>query len=152
MAEAPSGIYLSQLHVYPIKSAGGIPLEASDVDGRGLRHDRRWMLVDEAGSFMSQRRFPRMALIRIRIEPDHLVVDAPEMSSLEVPLRPPDRKLRLTQVWGDLVEVSAVGDDADRWFGEFLGAGCKLVYLPDESIRPVDPAYGGRGDRVGFAD
>ncbi len=152
MAEAPSGIYLSQLHVYPIKSAGGIPLEASEVDGRGLRHDRRWMLVDEAGSFMSQRRFPRMALIRIRIEPDHLVVDAPEMSSLEVPLRPPDRKLRLAQVWGDLVEVSAVGDDADRWFGEFLGVRCKLVYLPDESIRPVDPAYGKTGDRVGLAD
>ena len=152
MAEAPSGIYLSQLHVYPIKSAGGIPLEASDVDGRGLRHDRRWMLVDEAGSFISQRRFPRMALIRIRIEPDHLVVDAPDMPSLHVPLRPPDRKLRLTQVWGDLVEVSAVGDDADRWFGEFLGAGCKLVYLPDESIRPVDPAYGRSEDRVGLAD
>jgi uncharacterized protein YcbX len=152
LAEAPSGIYLSQLHVYPIKSAGGIPLEASEVDGRGLRYDRRWMLVDEAGSFMSQRRFPRMALIRIRIEPDHLVVDAPEMSSLEVPLRPPDRKRRLAQVWGDLVEVLAVGDDADRWFGEFLGVRCKLVYLPDESIRPVDLAYGKVGDRVGLAD
>jgi MOSC domain-containing protein len=149
LAEAP---YLSQLHVYPIKSAGGIPLEASEVDGRGLRHDRRWMLVDEAGGFMSQRRFPRMALIRVRIEPDHLVVDAPQMPSLHVPLQPPDRKLRLAQVWGDLVEVLAVGGDADRWFGEFVGVRCKLVSLPDESIRPVDPAYGRRGDRVGLAD
>jgi MOSC domain-containing protein len=152
LAEARSGIYLSQLHVYPIKSAGGIPLEASEVDGRGLRHDRRWMLVDEAGSFMSQRRFPRMALIGVRIEPDHLVVDAPDMPSLHVPLRPPDRKLRLAQVWGDLVEVSAVSGEAERWFGEFLGVRCKLVFLPDESIRPVDPAYGRRGDRVGLAD
>jgi uncharacterized protein YcbX len=149
LAETP---YLSQLYVYPVKSAGGIPLEASGVDGRGLRHDRRWMLVDEAGSFMSQRRFPRMALVRLRIEPDHLVVDAPEMPPLEVPLRPPDRKLRLARVWGDLVEVSTIGDDADRWFGEFLGVGCNLVYLPEESIRPVDPAYGRRGDRVGLAD
>jgi len=149
LAEAP---YLSQLHVYPIKSAGGVPLKSSEVDGRGLRHDRRWMLVDEAGSFMSQRRFSRMALIRVRIEPDHLVVDAPEMPSLQVPLWPPDRKLRLAQIWGDLVEVLAVGDDADRWFGEFLGVRCKFVYLPDESIRPVDPAYGRRGDLVGLAD
>jgi uncharacterized protein len=149
LAEAP---YLSQLHVYPIKSAGGIPLEASEVDERGLRLDRRWMLVDQAGGFMSQRRFPRMALIGVRIEPDHLAVEAPDMPPLEVPLRPPVRKLRLARVWRDLVEVSTVGDDADRWFGEFLGVGCKLVYLPDESIRPVDPAYGGRGDRVGLAD
>jgi uncharacterized protein YcbX len=148
----PETPYLSELHVYPVKSAGGIPLEASDVDGRGLRHDRRWMLVDEAGSFMSQRRHPRMALVRIRIEPDHLVVSAPEMPSLHVPLRPPDRRLRLARVWGDLVEVSAVGDDADRWFGEFLGIACKLVYLPDQSVRPVDPAYGRTGDRVGLTD
>jgi uncharacterized protein YcbX len=146
------GTYLSGLYVYPIKSAGGVPLEASGVDERGLRHDRRWMLVDEAGSFMSQRRFPRMALIGVRLEPDRLVVDAPGMPSLEVPLRPPDGKLMLTRVWDDLVEVSTVGDSADRWFGEYLGVGCKLVYLPDESIRPVDPAYGRTEDRVGLAD
>lgn len=152
MAETPSGIYLSQLHVYPIKSAGGIPLEVSDVDWRGLRHDRRWMLVDEAGRFMSQRRYPRMALVRVRIEPDHLIVDAPDMLPLEVPLQPPDRKLRLAQVWGDLVEVSTVGDEADSWFGKFLGVRCSLVCLPDESIRPVDPAYGGTEDQVGLAD
>src|SRR5215210_3312451 len=101
-------MYLSQLHVYPIKSARGIALEASEVDGRGLRHDRRWMLVDEAGAFMSQRRHPRMALIGVRIEPDHLAVSAPEMPPLEVPLSPPDRKLRLARVWRDLVEVSTI--------------------------------------------
>jgi uncharacterized protein YcbX len=152
LAEAPSGIYLSQLHVYPIKSAGGIALNASEVDGRGLRHDRRWMLVDEAGSFMSQRRFPRMALIGVRIEPDRLVVDAPEMPSLEVPFEPPDGKLLLARVWDDLVEVSTVNGDADRWFGEFLGVRSKLVYLPDESVRPVDPAFAGSEDQVGLAD
>ena len=150
--EVGSEIRLSGLYVYPIKSAGGISLEAWDVDERGLRHDRRWMLVDEAGRFMSQRRFPRMALIGVRIEPDRLVVDASEMPSLDVPLRPPDPKLSLAQVWGDLVEVSTVGAEADRWFGEFLGVRCKLVYLPGASVRPVDPAYGRRGDRVGLAD
>ncbi len=81
-------MHLSGLYVYPIKTAGGIPLKASEVDGRGLRHDRRWMLVDETGCFVSQRRFPRMALIRVRIELDGLVV-APGMPSLEVPLQPP---------------------------------------------------------------
>jgi uncharacterized protein YcbX len=150
--EKSSGIHLSGLYAYPIKSAGGIALEASEVDGRGLRHDRRWMLMDGAGRFMSQRRFPRMALIRVRIEPDHLVVDAPEMPSLEVPLRPPDTKLMLARVWEDLVEVSTVSDDADRWFGEFLDMRCKLVYLPDLTVRPVDPAFGGSGDQVGLAD
>ena len=147
-----TGTSLSGLYVYPIKSCAGIPLEASEVDERGLRHDRRWMLVDETGCFMSQRRFERMALIGIRIESDGLLVDAPGMPSLEVPLRPPDSTLLLASVWDDLVEGLTVGDDADLWFSEFLDVGCKLVYLPDESMRLVDPTYGGPGDRVGLAD
>jgi uncharacterized protein len=145
-------VYLSGLYVYPIKSAGGISLEASEVDERGLRHDRRWMLVDEAGRFISQRRSPRMALIGVRIEPDLLLVDAPDMPSLEIPLAPPQGELLLAQVWNDLVEVLTVGVEADRWFGEFLGVRCKLVFLPDESVRPVDPDYGRTGDRGGLAD
>ncbi len=149
--ESPE-VRLGGLYVYPIKSAGVISLESWEVDERGLRHDRRWMLVDEAGRLMSQRRYPRMALIGVRIEPDHLVVEAPEMPPLEVPLQPPDDEPRLARVWSDLVEVVRVGDEADRWFGGFLGVRCRLVYLPDESIRPVDPAYAMAGDRVGLAD
>jgi uncharacterized protein YcbX len=145
-------MYLRGLHVYPIKSCSGIVVDEWEVDERGLHNDRRWMLVDEAGCFISQREFPRMALIRVRIEPGGLLVDAPDMPSLNVPFRPPDGKLRLTRVWDDLVESRPVGGDADRWFSEFLDVGCKLVYLPDESVRPVDPTYGRPGDRVGLAD
>ena len=147
-----TGMFLNGLYVYPIKSCGGIAVEEWEVDERGLRHDRRWMLVDEAGCFVSQREFPRMALIRVRIEPGGLLVDAPDMPSLNVPFRPPDGKLRLARVWDDLVESRTVGDDADRWFSEFLQTRCKLIYLPDESVRQVDPTYGRPGDRVGLAD
>jgi uncharacterized protein len=151
-APRETGTFLSALHVYPIKSCGGIAVHEWEVDERGLRHDRRWMLVDETGCFMSQRRFPRMALIGVRIEHDGLIVDAPEMPSLNVPFQPQAGRLVLVRVWDDLVESLTVSDDADRWFEEFLGVRCRLVYLPDRSLRPVDPAYGGPGDQVGLAD
>ena len=144
--------FLSGLYVYPIKSCGGIAVERWEIDERGPRYDRRWMLVDETGSFMSQRRFERMALIGVRIEPNGLIVDAPGMTPLEVPFRPPDSTLLLASVWDDLVEGLTVGDDANRWFSEFLDVGCKLVYLPDGSLRMVDPTYGGPKDQVGLAD
>jgi MOSC domain-containing protein len=146
------GTRLSGLYVYPIKSCGGTAVEEWEVDERGLRHDRRWMLVDETGRSMSQRQLPRMAQIGVRFAPDGLIVDAPGMPSLEVPFRPPDGELRLAQVWDDLVEVSPLGGEADRWFGKFLGVRCKLVYLPDRSPRPVDPDYGRVGDQVSLAD
>ena len=145
-------MYLSGLYVYPIKSAAGIAVKEWEIDRRGLRHDRRWMLVDESGCFMSQRRFARMALIRVRIEPDCLIVDAPGMPSLELPLRPPAGRLVLARVWDDLVESLTVGDGEDRWFSRFLDVSCRLVYLPEESVRPVDPTYGRPGDQVGLAD
>ncbi len=44
-----TALTLSGLVVYPIKSAGGIPAETWEVDEFGLRHDRRWMLVDGRG-------------------------------------------------------------------------------------------------------
>jgi uncharacterized protein YcbX len=146
------GPFLSGLYVYPIKSMGGIPLETSEVDERGLRRDRRWMLVDEENVFISQRELPRMALIGAEIGLDALIVVAPGMPSLHVPFDLLDGKLIRARIWDDVVQALPVGDDADRWFGEFLGVRCRLVHLPDGSVRPVDPHYGRAGDQVGLAD
>ena len=76
--------------MYPIKSARGIPLEESEVDEFGLRHDRRWMVVNPSGEFLSQRTHPRLALIAPEIDGQTLRISAPEMPSLELPLRPKD--------------------------------------------------------------
>jgi uncharacterized protein YcbX len=152
LPESSPAIRLSSLHVYPIKSCGGTAVEEWEVDERGLRHDRRWMLVDETGRFLSQRRHPRMSLVEVRIEADHLAVSAPEMPALQVPFSLTGSKPMLAGVWGDLVETLPVGEEADRWFGEFLGVRCRLVHLPEESVREVDPDYGRAGDRIGLAD
>lgn len=143
---------LSGLYVYPIKSCGGIALDVADLDERGIRYDRRWMLVDEDGKFVSQRTFPRLALVRVRIQKDALLVDAPGAPTLEVPFDSGERGTFTARVWGDAVEVAPVGEGASRWFSKLLGGSYRLVYLPDESIRPVDPEYGLAVDHVGLAD
>lgn len=147
------GPAVSRLFVYPIKSLGGMELEAAEVEARGFRHDRRWMLVDEGGVFLSQRRLQRMALARAGIEGERLVVEAPGMPPLELPLRPePGGGAVQVSVLGDEVEAVTCGGEADRWFARFLGAPCRLVHMPDETERAVDPRYAAAGDRVGFAD
>jgi uncharacterized protein YcbX len=84
-----SGLTVSRIFVYPIKSLGGTELDAAEVEARGFRHDRRpWMLVDGDGVFLSQRR-PRMA--PARVEDERRVVNAPGMPALELPLRPEAR-------------------------------------------------------------
>ena len=143
---------LSGLYVYPIKSCAGISLESAELDPTGLRHDRRWMLVDETGEFMSQRAHPRMALISTRLSDELLVASAPGMPDLEIPLRLENEDLIDVCVFGDTNLGARVGKDADRWFGEFLTFPCRLVHKPDDDPRLVDSLYAASGDQVGFAD
>lgn len=145
-------IQLSGLHVYPIKSCGGIALDGAELTATGLRHDRRWMLVDGRGGFVSQRSVPRMALISVSIEDDHLGIHAPGMPDLEVPFGGAGEGRIDVEVWGDTQRGVPTGVEADRWFGEFLGGDYRLVRQPEDDVRPVDSLHAGAGDRTSFAD
>jgi uncharacterized protein YcbX len=143
---------LSGVYVYPIKSCGGISLASANLGTTGFVHDRRWMLVDEVGKFMSQRRHPRMALISPHLAPDRLVVRAPGMPDLEVPLGREHEERVDVEVWGDAQRGEPIGGYADRWFGRFLGSSCRLVRKPEDDVRPVDSAYARGDDQTSFAD
>ena len=146
------GLVLGGIYVYPIKSCGGISLESADLVATGLRHDRRWMLVDEAGGFVSQRAVPRMALISVSIGDESLTVRAPGMADLEVPFDGESGGSIGVEVWGDAQRGVPVGGEADRWFGEFLGGDYRLVRQPEDDARLVDSIYATEGDRASFAD
>ena len=141
---------LSGLFVYPIKSAAGIAVSEAQTTGRGLQYDRRWMVVDAQGKFMSQRQFSRMALISVAIG-EQLEIGAPGMDELFVPLVSGGESVEV-EVWGDHVKAVSLSPEVDRWFSQFLDTDCRLVYMPDGSNRPT--AHGKFGDdkQVSFAD
>ncbi len=155
-------VTLSQIYIYPIKSAAGMAVERAALTGRGLTYDRRWMVVTPDGMFMTQRKFPKMALITVDIQTDALVVGAPEMEPLTVLLHPeqgdedvgelPHLNPRDVEVWGDRCLAWSMGADAQAWFSTFLGTSCELVYMPDESDRPTDHGKFGSEKQVSFAD
>jgi len=145
-------IRLTGLNTYPIKSARGIPLDESAVDEFGLRYDRRWMVVDEAGVFLSQRSHSRLALVVPSIRDGTLQVDAPGMPTLQTPLHPTNTVATSVTVWDDTTPATWVGDRAAEWFSDFLGCACTLVHMADQVVRPADPAFAPPGVRVSFAD
>jgi uncharacterized protein YcbX len=145
-------VTLSGLYVYAIKSCAGISLQSAELCATGLRHDRRWMLVDETGEFMSQRAHPRMALISTHLSAEYLTVAGPGMPDLEIPTQQDDEDLIDVRVFGDTNRGALVGGEADRWFGEVLEFPCRLVHKPDDDLRLVDSSFAQGGDQVGFAD
>jgi uncharacterized protein YcbX len=146
---------VSALFHYPVKSCRGIALERATVERRGLRHDRRWMFVDESGLMITQRAQPRLARVDVAFDAGAVVVSAPDVLAGSVRLSlepPPGASRRRVRIWKDEVEAVDMGDDAARWASELLGERTSIVFMPDDVERAVKPAYARAGDIVGFAD
>ncbi len=150
MDDRGPSITVRALNVFPVKSLRGIAASQADVGDRGFRHDRRFMVVDEGGRFLTQRTLPRMALVQVAIDGQALRVGAPGQGTIEVPLQPAGGAARIVQVWRDQCESVSLGEGPASWLSEFLGRRCELVYMPDATLRRTDPRFG--SGRVGFAD
>lgn len=136
---------LTELHLYPIKSCAGIALREATVTAAGLMsehiYDREWMVVDMQGDFLSQREYPRMALIRPRIKADTLELRAPGMLGLEVPLDlsdPDQAPTRDVRIWDDIVKAYDCDETTATWFSKFLGTPCRLVRFHPHANRMAD--------------
>lgn len=146
-------LQVSALYIYPIKSLGGIAVDKAVITERGLQYDRRWMLVDDNNRFLSQREIARMALFKVAVTPTGLSVNySPTNARLQVPFKPLYNQLVEVSVWDDTCQGQFVSDEANQWFSNILGIPCSLVYMPDDTLRQVDPDYAGPGTITSFSD
>lgn len=143
---------LSAIHIYPIKSLAGIAMTQWPVVETGFYLDRHWMLVDDKGNFLSQRRLPKMAQIKTGLYPDQLRLSAPGMEDISFAIDQRTSRQLTTKVWADELLADRVSEPVDQWFSEFLQQPCHLVIFPEQQNRAVDPKYATPQDRVGFAD
>ena len=142
---------VSGLYIYPIKSCRGIRVSEWRVAERGFVADRRWMIVDAAGQFVTQRTVPQLTLVVTRLRGDTIELSAPGLPSLSLPLSHDQGQPRQVQVWEDFV-VGAAHEAGSAWFSAYLGAPHSLVYMPEDARRQVNPARARPGDIVSFAD
>ena len=135
-----SSIQLSGLTTYPIKSAAGIDVSHAQVTSRGLEHDRRWMICDRSGKFLTQRKLPRLALIQVAVKESSLCLSLATSSRppLELPAVPTSDSLVEVEVWGDVCVAWSMGDEAEQWLSQFLECEAQLVYMPDNTQRAID--------------
>lgn len=149
-----SPIQVTAINIYPIKSLAGISLPGSQVDITGLQYDRQWMLVDKQGKFLSQRTFPEMALIQVRLEPDHLLLSHKlhKGSTFRLPFAMDSGKTKKVSIWEDQLEASLPGLEADEWFSELLKRDCQLVKMQTSVKRWIKQKYQVYGEHVSFAD
>lgn len=147
------GAVVRSLHLYPLKGGRAIEVEQALVTPRGIEGDRRWMVVDAQGVFLSQREVPRLALVTAMPVPGGIQLGAPGTRRLEVPVSGDAAASRVVRLWAGTCLAIDQGDEAAAWLTQWLGLPCRLVWQPDGARRRVDQRYATSGDDVvSFAD
>ncbi len=146
---------LASIHIYPLKSGAPLALDEAVVEKRGLARDRRWMLVDASGKFVTGRQQPRLTLIRAQPLENGLRLSAPDMPDID--LAAPSTGTRIeSEVWGAPVKPLLADDAAHDWISAYMRAPHRLVHMDAACARPMKAKYDGRygndDDEVSFAD
>jgi uncharacterized protein YcbX len=148
-------IKIASLHIYPIKSLGGISLQETRVTSRGLAYDRRWVLVDENNRFVSQREYANMALLQPSMDKSLMKITDRSgiQESLSFDLAEPKTEPEMVTVWDDTMPAKPVSTSADEWFSRFMQMPVRLMYMHEDSFRQADQRYAiTENDKVSFAD
>ncbi|SEA38271.1 MOSC domain-containing protein [Pedobacter hartonius] len=147
-------LYLSELHIYPIKSLGGMSLQQAQLTDRGLKYDRRWMLIDAGGTFVTQRKHFELAMLQVSINDGRLTVthkkdpavhisfSLDETTGISIPVN----------IWDDQSTGLEVSTLVNEWFTDFMQMDVRLVQMPADERRLVDPRYAEDNEIVSFAD
>ena len=144
---------LEDIIIYPIKSLGGIHLTSIKLTERGLKHDRRWMLVNEENHFLTIRQHPEFLYFDLGQESEEFVITHRiKKTSLKIPFEISSGNKVEVKIWDDMVEAIEADNKYAEWFTEQVGYRCKLVYLPDNAPRRVQPDWVKNEHHVSFAD
>lgn len=144
-------MHVSGLFIHPVKSLRGIAVDRLDLDDFGPVGDRRFMIIDAAGRFLTQRTESRLALIETALISDTLILRNPAHGSAAVGLHDDGDRIEAT-VWRDQVTTVDCGVEIAVWLSDFLRQPCRLVRVGRDYRRPVNPAKAHPGDVVSMAD
>ncbi|MFE0424036.1 MOSC domain-containing protein [Streptomyces sp. NPDC058953] len=139
-----------ELSYYPVKGCAGVPADDADVTVAGLAYDRSFMVVDDEGVFRSQRRDPRLALVRpgVGAGGERLLLRGPGLAPVDIAVDTTGARRGVILFGAPFTGIDQ-GDEAAGWLSEFLGAPCRLVRVPPEHHRVTDGRTPGTS---GYAD
>ena len=123
------------------------------VEPWGLAGDRRFMVVDRASRFMTQREWPAMAVVAAHLVPGGLALATGSGQEIRTPLPDATQPRVDVTIWKDRVPAVDCGPEVAGWLSDVLGTSCRLVHMSEPATaRPADPDFATADDHVSFAD
>ncbi|PZU77470.1 MAG: MOSC domain-containing protein [Rhizobium sp.] len=140
---------VTELNIYPLKSARGISLSDSAVSAEGLPGDRRAMLVDPSGHFITQRELPAIATVLARHEDWGMLLSRDQHG--EIVARPSGERMDVA-VWKSIVSADMADAVTNDTLSAWLGREVKLAFFDNASKRIASLEWTGNETPVTFAD
>ncbi|MFF5515638.1 MOSC domain-containing protein [Streptomyces coeruleorubidus] len=139
-----------ELSYYPVKGCAGTSAPQAPLTPAGLAHDRSFMVVSDEGVYRTQRRDPRLAVIRPAVTADgeRLTLSAPGTEDLHLRVDTTGARQKV-DLFGTAYQGIDQGDTAADWLLEVLRARSRLVRVPPEHDRVTDGMTPGTS---GYAD
>lgn len=148
-----TSIQLSEIHVYPLKSAGSISYDSAAVHIQGLQYDRSWALFDASNKLITAREYPRLLDLQTRIHNKELEISLSGNVQLTIPLKYRGTAVPDLSFFSRTVDGVLLHDDFHQWFSDYLGVPCRLFFQNEQVPRYVLDRHGGQEhDEVSFAD
>lgn len=145
-------ITVTSLHYYPVKSLAGHNVESRRIVATGFENDREFMLVDDENNFITQREYPKLALVEPSLVDGRMKLNAPSMGPVDIPIIESGVRYPVT-VWGDAVEAIDMGELAANWFSAFLQKNVRMVRKAADAVRQCDQRYAtAEDDETAFSD
>jgi len=148
---------IKSLHIYPIKSLGGISIQKAYAQFEGFKNDRRYMLLDENDSMISQRAVPRLASFKMEQVDEIFISICYNNQCVGLNLESEGGEEISTEVWGRKMPAKEADKNLSEWFSDMLGLKCRLVKLNEDgtNIKRYAPYEGGERTKettISFAD
>lgn len=143
---------VASLHIYPVKGCRGVSLTEVRLDARGPVGDRRFMIVDERGLFVTQRDVPKLALITAELSDATLTLHAPGAEALVLDATEKGAERKQVQVWRSQVDALSLGAEASEWLSRAIGLSVSLVQMDARALRYASETHAAPGTQVSFAD
>jgi uncharacterized protein YcbX/ferredoxin len=128
-------VSVSNLHIYPIKSTRGISLPSAFIDELGLAFDRRFVVSDNSGQFITARTEPTLCLVETDITEHGIKLSAPNMPTLSLTYKTFSSKYQTVTVWDDDIAGQLCSAEANKWFSDYLQRPCRLLFFGEDSNR-----------------
>ncbi|WP_113448817.1 MOSC domain-containing protein [Rhizobium cremeum] len=142
---------VTELAIYPLKSARAIPLQTARIEARGLAGDRRMMITDPSGHFITQRELPALAGLTALPSATHLKLSLDDGREMMVAPPHPERRMNVA-IWKSIVSAAVADDSVNARLSEWFGREMKLVFFDGEASRSASTEWAGPDSPVGFSD